>query len=245
MTKRNNAVTALLKRPVAFHAVLARMTGSVPAGLMLSQAIYWMGVVEATQRHRGGWFYKSQAEWADETCLTRWEQESARKLLRRWDFWQEERRGQPYRLWFRVDLAKLATAISQYAERPHSSLRDDPTLDCSEPTNSHVGKPQTITETTPETTAENTSENLGRFAASSLYSSSKGKTPQQIRYAIISCLADQGTELLKANPKMPYGDLAESLKAWAAQHDIPYFDAWPGSASPIQQAITIAVERCA
>jgi len=241
MTKRNNAVTALLKRPIAFHAILARMTGSVSAGLMLSQAFYWVGVVEATRPHRDGWFYKSQAEWTDETCLSRSEQEGARKLLRKWDFWLEDRRGQPCRLWFHVDLEKLAAAISQYAEKQHSSMPKDPTLDCGKSADSHAGKPQTI----PEITTETTSENLGRFAASSPYPSGKRKSPQQVRYAIISRLADHATEILKDKPNISHGDLAEMLKTWAAQQDIPYFDAWPGAASRIEQAITIAMERCA
>src|SRR5215813_11475833 len=102
MIRRVNPVRALLRRPIAFHPTLANMTGSVSAGLMLSQAIYWTEVVEDKQPNRGGWFYKTQAEWTVETCLSRWEQESARKRLRKWDFWLEDRRGQPARLWFRV-----------------------------------------------------------------------------------------------------------------------------------------------
>jgi hypothetical protein len=241
MAQRNSAVTALLKRPVAFHPVLARMTGSVAAGLMLSQSVYWTGVVEEKQPDRGGWFYKTQAEWTDETCLSRWEQESARKLLRKWDFWHEDRRGQPARLWFRVSMDNLATAISQYEERPHSRMRENLNLDCEESTDSLRKNPSLFT----ETTADTTSENLGRFAASSSYSSMSRKTPQQIRYTNISRLADRAVELLKADPKILHGDLAEILKTWAAELRIPYFDAWPGVASPIQQAITIAIERCA
>jgi hypothetical protein len=241
MAKRNSAVTALLKRPIAFHAVLARMVGSVPAGLMLSQAIYWTSVVEAHQPHRGGWFYKSQPQWTDETCLSRCEQESARKHLRKWDFWHEDRRGQPCRLWFRVDLKKLAAAISQFEERSHSSVPNGRNPDCWETADKHARKPQTI----PETTADTTTENLGRLAASSLYSPSKGRSPQQKRFAIVSRLATHASELLKVEPEMSHGDLAEALKTWAAQQDIPYFDAWPGAAAPIQQAITIASERCA
>jgi hypothetical protein len=84
---------------------------------------------------------------------------------------------------------------------------------------------------------------LGRGAASSPYSSTNRKTPQQKRFAITARLASHAEELLKDDPKISHGDLADRLKTWAAQQGIPYFDAWPGAASPIQQAITIAMER--
>jgi hypothetical protein len=240
MPKHNNIVRTLLKRPIAFHPTLARLTGSVPAALMLSQAIYWTDVVNETQPKRGGWFFKTQAEWTRETTLSRWEQESARKLLKKWDFWSEDRRGQPARLWFCLDLEKLAKAITQYVEKPQSCLGKEALLDCEQTASDHAGKPQTIS----ETTTESTSENLGRSASRSLFSNASKKTPQQERFAIISRLAERAVGMLEAEPGLSDGDLAENLKGWAAQHGMPYFDAWPGAASPIQQAIIIAVERC-
>jgi hypothetical protein len=135
----------------------------------------------------------------------------------------------------------LATAISQYEERPHSRMRENRNLDCEESTYSLRKNPSLFT----ETTADTTSKNLGRFAASSSYSSESRKNPPQIRYTIISRLADRAVKFMKDDPRITPGDLAENLKTWAAQERIPYFDAWPGVASPIQQAITIAIERCA
>jgi hypothetical protein len=241
MPHRNSAVTALLKRPIAFHPILARISGSVTAGIMLSQALYWTGVVEEKQQGRGGWFYKTQKDWRDETCLSRWEQETARKLLRQKDFWFERRRGQPARLWFRVDIDRLAAAIRQYEQGPHSSVRENGTRDGEESTDKVAEEVQAIS----ETTAKNTSENLGRFAASSAYSSMDRKTPQQKRWAIIARLAGQAEKLLRDAPGISHADLVEILKNWAAAQGIPYFDAWPGSEPPIEQAIKIARERCA
>lgn len=233
-TAGSAALAELLKRPIAFHPVLAGISGSVSAALMLSQALYWARVIEDKQPERDGWFYKTQEDWKRETCLSRWEQESARALLRRRDFWDEKRRGQPARLWFHVDLEKLAIAVSRYAEKPHSRLRDDLNLQIEE-------KPLTITETTHETTAEN----LGRSAASSRPSVEKrAALPQQRRYAIIARLAARATEILRDAPRIDLGDLTELLKTWAAHNGISYFDGWPGAASPIEQAITIARQRC-
>lgn len=70
-----------------------------------------------------------------------------------------------------------------------------------------------------------------------------GATPQQHRFAIIRRLAEAATEILKRKPDCPHGDLTEELKKWAAKEGVPYFDGWPGAAAPIEQAITIAIER--
>ncbi|MBL8204013.1 MAG: HNH endonuclease [Blastocatellia bacterium] len=92
---------------IAFHAALAELTGSLAAGLLLSQAVYW-----ATRtKDPDGWFYKTQADWYQETGLTRTEQNKARARLRGFAFWQEHRRGAPATLHYRVDFEGLATAL--------------------------------------------------------------------------------------------------------------------------------------
>lgn len=65
----------------------------------------------------------------------------------------------------------------------------------------------------------------------------------RVRYAQIGRLANRATELLRAEPHKSLGDLGEELKQWAAKKGVPYFDACRGAATPIQQAITIAIER--
>lgn len=72
----------------------------------------------------------------------------------------------------------------------------------------------------------------------------KPATPQQRRFAIVRRLAEAAVEILVRKPDCDLGDLAEELKQWAAKKGVPYFDAWPGAATPIEQAITIAAERC-
>ena len=85
--------------PVSFHRCLVPITGGVTAALMLSQAI-WMTQTIAPAAN--GWFSKSQDQWTDETGLTRWEQETARRALRSAGFVEERRVGMPAKLWFRV-----------------------------------------------------------------------------------------------------------------------------------------------
>ncbi len=85
--------------PVSFHRCLVPITGGVTAALMLSQAIWTSQVIEPTAN---GWFAKSQDEWSEETGLSRWEQETARRALRSAGFLDERRLGIPAKLWYRV-----------------------------------------------------------------------------------------------------------------------------------------------
>ena len=165
-----------LDRPIAFHRVFVKLAGSVTAALMLSQAVYW------TKRANSGgvgWFYKTITQWEEETGLSRHEQETARKALRRFSFWQEERRGVPAQMYYRVDIQTLSNELLNMARSPispktsrskykkeqssaHSSLPDSGKLDCGNTANKDAGKRQTgmletgkhysITETTTETT---------------------------------------------------------------------------------------------
>src|SRR5690554_5612002 len=89
----------LLTRPVAYHPALASALGSVTAAVMLSQAIYW---TQRLPESRGGWFYKTAAEWQEETGLTRREQETARKKLVKSGIFEEVRKGVPCKVHYKV-----------------------------------------------------------------------------------------------------------------------------------------------
>jgi hypothetical protein len=97
----------ILDRSISFHRCLVETTGSITAALMLSQALYWT----PRSSTKDGWFYKSEKEWNEETGMTRTEQEGARKKLRQCGFWQEDKRGIPCRLFYRVDMDKLAKSL--------------------------------------------------------------------------------------------------------------------------------------
>jgi hypothetical protein len=54
-----DAIDAILyDQPIAYHPIIARAVGSVTAGVLLSQLLYW------TPRSRGaeGWIWKTQPE---------------------------------------------------------------------------------------------------------------------------------------------------------------------------------------
>ena len=98
---------ALLQRPIAFHRVFVTITGGAIPGLFLSQAWYWSQRTE----NPDGWFYKTQEEWATETGLVRSEQEHARRRLRMLHILDEQRRGVPARLFYRLHMPTLLQAL--------------------------------------------------------------------------------------------------------------------------------------
>ena len=90
---------AVFDMPVTFHRCLVPVAGGVTAALMLSQAIWLTDIVDPAS---DGWFMCSHEQWTQETGLTRWEQETARRALRRAGLLVERRLGMPAKLWFRV-----------------------------------------------------------------------------------------------------------------------------------------------
>jgi len=150
----------LLDRPIAFHRCLAELGGSVNAGLMLSQAVYWAKRTKAAD----GWFWKTAEEWQDETYLTRTEQATARKQLKRLSCWQEELRGVPAKLFYRVNLDELDRLLFENKDggNVQASLQESSKPVCRIPENKNSGiiKPFLLAETTTEITSETTAESV-------------------------------------------------------------------------------------
>ncbi len=107
-----NLLLDVFDPPVSFHRCLVPVTGSVTAALMLSQAI-WSS--QASDPEADGWFVKSRDEWEEETGLSRWEQETARRVLRDGGFLEERRVGMPAKLCFRVRPDQVLRALQRQA----------------------------------------------------------------------------------------------------------------------------------
>jgi hypothetical protein len=114
----------LLRRPIAFHRVFADLAGGATGGLFMSQLFYWSD----KGADPDGWIYKTQDEWEEETALTRSEQERARKHLRALGILEETRRGVPSRLYYRLNVACLATMLdpASYDARNRQARMQDP-----------------------------------------------------------------------------------------------------------------------
>ncbi|STW99198.1 hypothetical protein [Kluyvera ascorbata] len=91
----------LVDRPIAFQRSFVRLGVGITGALLLSQIVYWQN------RMDGQWFYKTQADLEEETGLTRYEQEGARKKLVSCGVLEEAKRGIPAKLYFRVNQLRL------------------------------------------------------------------------------------------------------------------------------------------
>jgi len=91
----------LVDRPIAFQRAFVRLGAGITGALFLSQIVYWQN------RMQGQWFYKTQLDLEEETGLTRYEQEGARKKLVSCGVLEESKRGIPAKLYFRVNADRL------------------------------------------------------------------------------------------------------------------------------------------
>ena len=153
----------LLDRPIAYHRVLAKIAGSASGGVFLSQALYWSKRTTAPDR----WFYKTADDWFDETFLTRREQETVRKRLTAINVLEEQKRGVPAKLYFRVNLIELERHILIHGDTPvdtdgqgavQTSFDKSAKLGSTNPPNKDGGKGESNTETTTEITSETTQD---------------------------------------------------------------------------------------
>lgn len=97
-------IQSLLEYPIAFHRVYALITGKTAGGVFLSQAAYWQNKCPTG---RNGWWYKTEADWYEETMLTRREQEVSRQRLVELGILETEKRGVPARMWYRINKKRL------------------------------------------------------------------------------------------------------------------------------------------
>jgi DNA-binding transcriptional ArsR family regulator len=133
-----------LDRPIAFHRPFVKLGIGITGALMLSQAIYW-----SRRTNESGYFYKTQAEWEEETGMTRRELDTARKKLRDLGILEEKKQGVPCRIFYKINEPNLI------AQLRHSSLAECAKQCSTNAPTCAAQKRQTKTETTqrlPETT---------------------------------------------------------------------------------------------
>jgi len=91
-----------------FQARCVRKFGPA-AGIYLRQLVFWTGKKSIDP----DWIYKTEEEMEAETGLRRRGQREARKVLGSYEVLQELYRGLPRKLWYRVDLVKLAELLEE------------------------------------------------------------------------------------------------------------------------------------
>lgn len=143
----------LSDRPVAFHPELARLLGGINEALFFQQIAYW-----SDKGDDPDWIYKTQADLAAETALTRGQQERARATLRRLGVLQEVKRGVPAKLYYRLDWAAVYAlmGIAQDAQNTHPCMRKTRTQAGAKRPAQDARNAPTITESTAESTQRET-----------------------------------------------------------------------------------------
>ncbi|HVV15372.1 MAG TPA: hypothetical protein VHD55_03175 [Candidatus Paceibacterota bacterium] len=141
----------LHEKPVAYNAGLSKALGSVKAGVLIGQLLYWHG-----KGHDPNWTYKTIEEMYEETGLSRREQETAIAICKQKGILEVIRKGIPPRRYFKIDVEKVISLLSQ--------LNKSAKLNCT------VGEELTapIRQHNSESTAQNTSDNLAVHASSGL-----------------------------------------------------------------------------
>lgn len=116
MTK-SDIQSILGAKTVSFNSLFAKATGSVTAGVFLSQAIFWQEKAKfknSIEVDADGYFSKTADEWYDETGLSTEQQKTARVNLVRAGILQEKRAGIPAKMFFKIDIEALVSGISVF-----------------------------------------------------------------------------------------------------------------------------------
>jgi len=103
----------LLRRPVAFHPIVARAVGSVKLGILWSQLYYW----HDKGHDPDGWIYKTRKDIEEETALSRKEQETARRIARNLGLIEEKLAGNPARIYYKIDIERMAQLLQAQIEK--------------------------------------------------------------------------------------------------------------------------------
>ena len=135
------ALTHLSQRPVAYYPVYADLTGSVKAGVLLSQIMYWWSAMAGEK------FYKTDAELQTETRLSKSEMQQAKIALKSVEFLIITREGTPGRTHYDID-EDLFFSVLGNVQSSKPGMCTPEKQECTIP---KTGK-HTITENTTENT---------------------------------------------------------------------------------------------
>lgn len=90
------------QRPVAYIPALTRLADNLPAGILLSQLLYWKD-----KGHKKDWIFKTIKELREETGLSRSQQDIAISKWEKMEVLEVKLRGIPPKRHFRINLNKL------------------------------------------------------------------------------------------------------------------------------------------
>ena len=138
-------------KPIAYNSIYTKITGSLTAGVLLSQLIYW----SATRKEDEKEFWKTDADLMQETGMTIKELAGAKFRVAK--FVQILRKGVPAKTHYLVNELTIINEIISYAK---TAQLDMPKGDNLLPQNSTTSYAKTAQHIYAENTTENTTENI-------------------------------------------------------------------------------------
>lgn len=138
-------VKSLLKKlnekPIVYHAIYAKITGSVTAGILLSQILYWWSTKDSNE------FYKTDKDWCEELNFGLWELKGAKEKIKQTGIVKIERKGNPAKTYYTINEKLLEDMISSCCKNQQQEVLKT--------NNKLLEKPTTIyTENTSEITTD-------------------------------------------------------------------------------------------
>lgn len=153
----------LLDRPIAYQPSFAQLrVGKVKVGpvgaVLLSQFVYWHN------RMDGAWLYKTREQIAQETGLSRDEQETARKRLVAIGVLEEQLRGVPATMHFKINVDSLEALLLTNTQSTRQLGATPPTEKKRRNTSVGGNAPNKMVETPPTSRGESTQQAGGDAA---------------------------------------------------------------------------------
>jgi len=145
MSKAQLLFDKFAERPIAYYPIYSRICGTITAGLLLSQLVYW-GKISKWKK-----FFKTEKELREEIYMSRHEFLAAKKRLQSIGFVLTEIRKYPPVTFYEINSKKIIDAISNCPEIKQSTVRklDD---QCPEPGQMMSENRTNIYKTTTENT---------------------------------------------------------------------------------------------
>jgi hypothetical protein len=109
MSDTSTMLRGLNQKPIAYYPIYKEMTGSLHAGILLSQLMRWF-----TKKDR---FSKTNAEIIEETLLTQEELRSAKKRVSKLGFIKITREGLPAKTWYAIEWDGYIDALNMANEK--------------------------------------------------------------------------------------------------------------------------------
>ena len=123
-------------RVVAYYPNLKKVTGSTTASILLCQFLYWI------DKTKTGWIYKDSFEIEEETGLSIYEQQTARKILLDLNIISEEYKRLDHKIAFRVNQEVLNDLWEQesgqeskprFTKKPDEEAEEEKPIPVSQP----------------------------------------------------------------------------------------------------------------